>query len=40
MTVPFRFYTGLAAVRYEPLASGMYDSARFVKFVERWANLR
>jgi len=35
MNDPSNFYTGLVADLYEPLAGGISDSARFIKFVEQ-----
>lgn len=35
MDDPSNFYTGLVAELYEPLAGGISDSARFIKFVEQ-----
>jgi SAM-dependent methyltransferase len=35
MSDPENFYTGLVAELYEPLAGGISDSNRFIKFVEK-----
>ena len=35
MSDPSNFYTGLVAELYEPLAGGISDSNRFIKFVEK-----
>ena len=35
MNDPSNFYTGLVADLYEPLAGGISDSSRFIKFVEQ-----
>ena len=35
MSDPANFYTGLVADLYEPLAGGITDSSRFIKFVEK-----
>lgn len=35
MSDPSNFYTGLVAELYEPLAGGISDSSRFIKFVEK-----
>lgn len=35
MSDPSNFYTGLVAELYEPLAGGITDSDRFIKFVEK-----